>query len=69
MLGAILCKSNSTIRLIAIGDYNELQDKIDIYCRILSDFDVKLLNVTGLDENKLKNDLELVNKAFEKEFD
>lgn len=68
MDGAILCKDKHNIHIMDTGDYNSLEVYLEIYCRILSEYEIKLVNITGINIEDIKNDQLLINSTFEREF-
>lgn len=68
MEGAIICKSNSNINVLATGEYDELQSNLEFYCKIAGDNTIKIVNTTGLEIDTIIKNQCLINETFSKEF-
>lgn len=69
MRGAILSKSDGIINIIATGDYDDLQSRLEYYCKICGDTEIKLVNTSGIDIDEVIRNQESINETFSSEFD
>lgn len=68
MTGAILCKNGSNITVLAIDDYETLQNTLEHFCTLAGENEIKIVNTTGIDIETVVRNQCLINETFSKEF-